>query len=355
MPAVKLSRRGVGAACAALLVAAIGADVVACHALRHRLAGQFKQWTLGMRAQGYTLSYGTLRTDGFPWGGRLVVPRLALSGGRAMLPGGVDWRAERVVLSLPLLSPKRLTVEPEGQQSIRAAGGPTMVFFAERLSAVVPLGDTLPDRVDIMASGLAGGWRGSHQPQDVRVGALAVTLQADRAGAARTTARMSLSASQVGLPDDGRWALGATISHLDMELSLASPALSGEGAAEQARAWHDWGGLLTIESLAMRWGPLKVNAVADLGLDDRLQPSGTGEARVHGAASALDALARGGILAPGVAQTAKAVLALMPREPGAPPGDGDETLVLPYTLQGSTLSVGKTPLMHVGDIVWGGS
>jgi len=290
-----------------------------------------------------------LRGDGFPWGARLIVPSLSLSGGRAVLPGGVDWHAERVVLSVALLSPTRLTVEPEGEQTLRAAGGDPIAFFAEHFNAEVPLTDERLDRIDIAAEGLAGGPRHPGHMQDVRIGALRASLQADRAGASRTTARLSLAARQIGLPDDGHWALGATISQLDTDISLASPALSGESPAEQARAWHDWGGLLTVEALSLRWGPLSVRAVAELGLDDKLQPAGTGTARVHGAEAALDALARSFVLSPGVAQTAKAVLALMP----AQADDGGQTRVLPFTLQDSTLSVGKTPLMHVGDIAWG--
>jgi hypothetical protein len=331
---------------AALALLAAGADAAACQALRHRLHAQFKLWAQGMRAQGFMVTYGTLQTDGFPWGGRLVVPTLALSGGRAMLPGGLDWHAERVVLLLPLTRPAQLTVEPEGVQEVQLAGGPAVAFFADQLSATVKLGRARPDEIDVMAEGLAGGFRHSRAPQDVRIGKLQVTLQAEREGAARTTARMSVVAQQVGLPDSGRWPLGATISRLDMDLSLASPALSGESALEQAQAWHDWGGLLTVESLAMRWGPLDVNAVAELDLDSRLQPAGSGTARLRGASAALAALSRGGALPEGVAATANAVLALMPVEAG-------ETRVLPFTLAANTLSVGKTPLMRFDDVAWG--
>jgi hypothetical protein len=337
------------AAAAAVLVLASIADVVTCTALRHTLNGRFKHWAQDVRAQGYTLTYGTLRSDSFLWGARLIVPGLSLSGGRAVLPGGVDWHAERVVLSLTLLSPTWLTVEPEGEQTLRAAGAEAIAFFAENFNAEVPLTDERLDRIDIEAQGLAGGPRHPGHMQDVRIGSLRATLQADRAGASRTTARLSLSARQIGLPDDGHWALGATISQLDADISLASPALSGESPAEQARAWHDWGGLLTVEALSLHWGPLGVRAVAELGLDDRLQPAGTGTARVLGAEAALDALARSFILSPGVAQTAKVVLALMPVQAD----DGGQTRVLPFTLRDNTLSVGKTPLVHVGDITWG--
>jgi hypothetical protein len=343
---MRLSRRSASLTVAVLALVAAGADATLCQVLRNQLHAQFKLWAQGMRAQGFLVTYGALRTDGFPWGGRVVVPNLVLSGGRAVLPGGLEWHAERLVLLLPLTQPTRLTVEPEGVQELQLAGGPAVAFFAEQLSATVKLGSLRPDQIDVTAEGLAGGFRHSPAPQDVRIGALKVTLQAEREGAARTTARMSVSARQVGLPDDGRWPLGATISRLTMDLSLASPALSGESAAEQAQAWHDWGGLLTVESLALRWGPLDVDAVAELDLDARLQPAGSGTARVRGATAALEALSRGGALPAGVAATANAVLALMPVEAG-------ETRVLPFTLAASTLSVGKTPLMRLGDVDWG--
>ena len=337
---------------AAGLVLLVGADWLACRALMSNMKGQFNQWAHNLRDQGFTVAYGPPRGSFSPWGARLIVPALSISGGKAMLPGGLIWHAERVDLSLALLQPDTLTVTPAGEQTLKAAGLPGVAFFADDLTALVPLSSGRPDEIDITAEGFSGRLANQPHAQDLRIAAVQLSLQAARGGAARTSARLSLEARGVDLPDEGHWPLGARIGRFDIDLSLASPALSGDAAVEQARAWRDWGGVLTVQSLNLHWGPLTLNGAAELGLDQQLQPEGQGEAHVGGWAEALDALARTGSVQTGVAQTAKAVLAL-----SAHPDQGDatgQTLELPFTLQNSTLSVGRIPLMRVNEIVWGG-
>jgi hypothetical protein len=191
--------------------------------------------------------------------------------------------------------------------------------------------------------------RGSPNPQDVRIDGFDLELALAGGGAARTSLRLDLQAHGVGLPDNGRWPLGATVSRLKTSFSLASPALSGRAPAEQARAWKDWGGTLDVAQLVVKWGPLDMTADGRLGLDDNLQPAGRGHARLRGWQAALDALANGGTVPLGVAQTAKAVLGLM--ETGA---DGnDPPLSLPVNLKDSTLSLGSIPLLRVRPLAWG--
>jgi hypothetical protein len=346
-----MRRRLIAAFC--ILIAAVAADWAVCAMLMSSMRTQFKHWAANLRHQGFAVSYHPLRASVAPWRVRLVVPELSVSGGKAMLPGGLKWRAERLDLSISLFDPDNIAVAPSGDQFLQAAGTPAIVFFAETLTATVPSGLARPDEIRVEAEGLVAGLAASPQRQDVRIETLQCTLQAARGGAARTSARLGIAARGIGLPDDGRWPLGATIGRLDTELSLASPALSGDAPAEQARAWRDWGGVLTVQSLSLHWGPLELQGAAELGLDAHLQPNGRGEARVAGWAATLDALARGGTIQPGVAQTAKAVLALM-----AHPAQNDaagESLELPFTLQDSTMSVGKIPLMRFGEVVWGGS
>jgi hypothetical protein len=334
------------------LLAATAVDWFACRVLMSTTRGQFKHWAQSLREQGFLVTYRPPRGSFVPWRVRLIVPALAVSGGKAMLPGGLNWHAEQVNLSLSLLAPHTLTVTPVGEQRLQAAGAPGIVFFADQLDAVVPLGTSHPDEIDIEAQDLVASLAASPHSQDLRIGTLDMSLQAARSGASRTSARLSIAARGVGLPDDGRWPLGATINRFDTDLSLASPALSGDAPAEQARAWRDWGGVLTMQSLELHWGPLTLRGTAELGLDQHLQPAGAGEAIVAGWSPTLDALARAGTIQAGVAQTAKAVLASM-AHPAQDSAD-KQTLELPFTLQDSTLSVGKIPLMRFGEVAWGG-
>ncbi len=264
----------------------------------------------------------------------------------------MDWRAERVLLGLSLAHPLLLDVTPQGQQTLRAAAGQALVLNADELTAEVPLGGGTPDHIRITSQGLAAGLRFSDHPQDVRIDGLDVQLRTSSGDSARTGLHLTLQARGIGLPDLGRWPLGATINRVALDLSLASPALSGRAAVEQARAWRDWGGALDISSMAVKWGPLDLQGSFTLGLDKQLQPAGSGHATLRGWSPALDALASGGAIPDGMAQTAKAVLSLMaPAEDSGP----DAAISVPVKLKESTLSLGPIPLMHVRKVVWGGA
>ena len=327
------------------------ADWLACMALRHRMRAEYAAWVETISAQGWTVHSQAVSEGGFPLGATLVLTDFNISGGHAMVPGGLDWHGERVVVSASLAHPTRLTVEPQGEQTIRIASAHAVAFSAERLVASVPLGRQSVDRLSLQAEGLSGGLVQSSRPADLQIEHLSLSLQANRHGAAHVSAAAAISATGIELPDNTRWPLGDRVKSFACGLDLASPALSGAAAIEQARAWRDWGGTLSVHDLHLQWGPADLRAQARLGLDRDLQPEGRGSATLSGWSQTVDALAAGGTMPEGMAQTVKMVMALM--APAASADDGD-TLTLPLTLKNSTISVGKIPLAQLRPIAWGG-
>ncbi len=339
-----MRRRLIVAMTAILLL--VGADWLACVALRARMRTEYAAWVATVTAQGWTVRSANVGEGGFPFGATLTLTGFDLSGGHAMLPGGLDWRSERVIVSAGLAHPTQLGLQPQGEQIIRLASARPVVLSAERLVAFVPLGRRSVDRLSLQADGLSAGLAQSHR-EDLQIEHLALSLQASRREAAHVSAGAILSASGIALPDNTRWPLGARVKRFACALDLTSPALSGAAAIEQARAWRDWGGALTVHDLRLEWGPADLRASARLGLDQNLQPAGTGTAALRGWAQTVDALAAGGAMPVGMAQTVKMVMGLM-----APSGDG-AALNLPLRLKDSTLSVGKIPLIQLRAIGWG--
>ena len=327
-----------------------GADWIACIILQHRMRAEYLGWATTITSQGWSVRSDTVAEGGFPFGATLLLNNFNLSGGHAMMPGGLDWHSDRIRLTLGLLNFWRLTVEPQGEQTVRAAGTKNIVFSADRLTASVPLGRGRADSLALEADGLTAGLLQSQQRQDVRIDHLALGLSAQRHDAARITAQMTIAATGIALPDNNRWPLGASVRMAQASVDIASPALSGVDAADQARAWRDWGGVLTVQSLRLGWGPLDLSAQAKLSLDDRLQPAGKGDAAVSGWAQSLDALSASGTISPGMAQTAKLVMGLMAVAPTN--GAMTDSLFIPFTLKDTTLSVGKIPLIKLHDLKW---
>ena len=345
-------------------LAAGATGALALHGLLWLAGSQVLRWqtasALANAAQhGWSVTTGDRVVGGWPSAATLTIEHPAITGGERTIPGGLAWSADRMVVRVSLLHPLTLVVAAQGQQFLRVSHAPDVGFVAARAEAQLGLWAGSQGWAAFQADGVAAGIAGSRNPQDVQIAALRLTMRQQRAsappgGQGVTSVILDARAHGLGLPDVGRWALGATIAEAGAELvlvtlppdSTAAPALAGRTrAAVQAAAWRDGGGRVRIDRARLRWGPLLVDGSAELGLDDDLQPAGGGQLQAQGTDAALDAAAGGGLIPPGVALTAKAVLGVMPH-------DGQGGVRLPFILRDRTVSVGHIPLARVGPIAW---
>jgi hypothetical protein len=323
----------------------VAADLIAWQVATMRLRTELQTQATGLRAGGWLVRWSDPERSGFPWAATLALSDVRIEGGTSALPGGVAWSADRLVLSIALMDPWHLSISPQGEETLRISHAPPVAFGAELLQARLPLGGGRPDHAEVTASAITGGLQHSRRRQDVRIGALSVRLQVQPGASGGVHAGLSFSASDIGLPDTGRWPLGGAVNSFAAAVTLASPPVSGADSHAQAQSWRAGGGQAEVEALDLHWGPLSLQGDAQLGLDANLQPSGTGHARVRGIGPALDALAAAGVIAPGIAATYKAVLGLMA-------SDASSAITLPLTLRDSTLSLGQIPLARFQDLVW---
>jgi hypothetical protein len=313
----------------------------------HALVAGLDRWETQARAQGWTISEGSRFTSGWPFVACVTLSDVATAGGQHVFPGGVAWKTDRLTLSVSLAAPFTLSVTPEGQEMVRLSHMKSIVLNADHIAAEVPLRQQGGGEGTIVAKGVTAGVAGSGHPQDVRLESLRLHLNLREGDPGGSVAELTFAAMGIGLPDIGRWPLGATVAATGGTVLFSSPELpGGRGPHGEVSAWRDGGGKVSLHGISLRWGPLGLRGEAQLSLDDRLQPAGSGTADVSGAAAALDALVDAEVIAPGIGATGKAVLSVMPSAPG---GDG---LRLPFGLRGSTLSVGPIPLVRLSDIVW---
>jgi hypothetical protein len=313
----------------------------------HALASGLDRWSSQLRAQGWVVEDGARQPGGWPFAATLAVTDARIAGGEQVVPGGMSWRAGRVVLSVSLSSPATLSIAPEAQQFLRVSHSPQVIFHADRMDALLPLLGGASQQAEVTAEGITGGILGSHHPQDVRVDRISLHVEATPRPSGGLDAIVRLRADQIGLPDIGRWPLGAVVGAAGATVRLYSPRLQDHAPAPaEAAAWQAGAGSIAVQDALLKWGPLTLTGEAQLGLDARLQPAGRGTANVTGAAAALDALVDGGVVQPGMAATAKAVLGAMAQLPGG------DAVRLPFVLRDNTLSVGPIPLARLNDIVW---
>src|ERR1700759_5702941 len=92
-----------------IIPAAIVVLLAAAHTLywfwaERQLQDGFAAWLQARRGEGWTVkTSGPPVRGGWPLAATLTAPDLALQGGDTDVPGGVQWRAERLVLLVSLL------------------------------------------------------------------------------------------------------------------------------------------------------------------------------------------------------------------------------------------------------------
>jgi hypothetical protein len=331
--------------------------LLAGHALYWRWATQrldqgFLTWAADRRAHGWVVRAGEPGRGGWPLAASLTVPGLHVEGGQSDIPDGFAWDAERVRLSVQLLQPRSLAIAAEGAQRLRLSNLPEIPYTADRLHADIPLEPGVPAHVaDIVARDLRAGMpAGKEATSGLTIGLLQVHGEVRPAAPQGEPAlAFTTSAEAIGLPPDFRWALGSRISSLSINGALNGPLPRVPGLARRATAWRDGGGSLEIQRLALGWGPLGLTGSATLALDMRLQPMGTGTARIVGYAETLDALAASGAITRQAAMAAKALAGLIAR---TPEDGGKPQIEVPLTLQDRTLSIRQIPLARIPELLW---
>lgn len=314
-----------------------------------RLAAGFEAWAAAAARSGWTVRSAGVHRAGWPLAAELVVSDLSLAGGAAYIPGGAEWRGERVVLRLSPLRPQELAVRVEGRQQARVAGSPVVPFTAARFNLSIPF-DEEPPAVGLDAAKLRFG----PPLADMTVGLLTGSFAARPDAAQGEPAfAFTLTTEAVALPPPPapQAALGGRIASATLTAALDGPLPGGEATdpAALAAAWRQGGGVLQVRHFAMGWGPLGVTGTAAMGLDAALQPDGTANLRVVGYDATLAALAAGGALTPSAAQAVRALLGLMAR---TPEGGGASEVELPLALHNRLLSVGHIPVGKIPPLVW---
>ncbi len=335
----------------ALLLALVIGDGLIWHFAEQQMRTGLANWVAARRATGWSVSTTRPQAGGWPLAATLTLRDVALQGGAPDIPGGLAWRAERVVLRLALLHPLALQIEAEGAQHLRVSDAPDIPYTAGGLRLLVPL------RADPSAQAL--DLHGETLRATVPVAGADDALTFDRldvdavlqptAPQGQAAVSMSLKANGIGLPARLHWALGQRIASVVLDAALNGPLPDAIGLTACATKWRDDGGSLEVRHVQTKWGPLGLAATATLALDPELQPMGTGTAQVTGYAETLDALARNGLMSRSAATTAKAVLSLLANTPD----DGSPSEVqVPLSLQYRTLSMRQVPLVRLPELDW---
>lgn len=332
---------------------ALGLEALIWLAAGRMVETAFADWVAARRVEGWQVAAGSERLVGWPLAAVVEVAEFSISGGRNLVPGGLEWRVDHLRLRLDLLAPHRLLLLAVGRQHFRIFDGPEFALTATRVEAQIPFFGAPQD-----AAGMVFAVTG----QDVRAGpadlypelvtARTLLIEAARSkmeGSNGSGAKLRLHASGVRLARISLPALGPRIGLLSLDAALNGPLPSGPDWAASLGAWRDHGGVLAVRDFSLLWGPLALGGTGRLNLDRELQPAGEGTARMVGYAATLDALAAAGNIGAGTATAAKAILMLLARPAMA---GGTSEVDVPVKLQDRTLSISRIPVLALPAITW---
>lgn len=321
------------------------------------LQRQVEAFLMAPAAPGWRITAGKPQRGGWPLRILVEVPNLAVSDlavsqSDSDNSGGIAWSAARLSVSVALLQPRRLVFDVTGPQALRLPDTPPIPISVARMHAEVPLDPGVPVRSLTVE---VAGWRAVLPEGSFGLEQLDVKAEMRPAAPQGETAlALTLAANGITLPPPAllagaTWPLGPAIAHLVLDAALSGPVPRGPHLVERAENWRDGGGALEVRRLELHWGELRLTGSATLALDERLQPMGAATARIAGHGATLDALAGAQLLTARSIFAAKAVLALLARP--APDG-GAPTVEVPFSLQNSTLALGRIPLVRVPAVAW---
>ncbi len=312
-------------------------------------------WAGEQRARGYEISYRGPELSGFPI--RLAV---GFSEPRVVAPQGWRWSGGAIAGQAAFWEPLTLRLELPLEQTLSAAWRGfrrEIALNAEAARGLIHLGRsgrleaaTLEmDRVVLREAG-GGSLRAEtlHYQLTRRPPALE--------GSGEETLLLAGETRGIALPEGATSPLGEEIERIAFEATVIGPIPKGVPAEALAR-WRDAGGLIEVRELALTWGPLDLDAVGTVALDQMLRPQGAFTARVRGLPEVLDALVRQGLIEPGVAFALKLTALTLASGTGGGAGggnrdgDGRATVELPITLQDGLFYLGPVALFRLAPVL----
>lgn len=322
------------------------------------------QWVERQHALGVDVTWRAVRFRGFPLRveARFDGPQLTMHRGNR----DIVWQPEQLRLSVWAMAPHSVAVVSPGTHQLRVSGDGgawSGRIDAKRLDARVtfaPGGNQRIERLTVQFASVRIASDAWSAPATVARGTLEASYRPPgRANPAAVHPQgvsldSTLSLNDIRLPEGALAAnalatLGNAITSLSAEARILGDLDPAHSDAKALAAWRDAGGTVEIPSIALLWGPARVNGDGTGALDENLQPSGAFSARVAGLDDVVTELEKAGTLSPNDAAVARITLAVLTR----PAKDGGPNRAqIPVTLQNRVLRLGPVAVVRLPHIDW---
>ena len=345
---VNIARRLTILACVVLVLVAVGLSafwLYGAERLKQTVAHIEGNW----RAQGGVLSYENFRLDGFPMWFRIRVDKPVVGLPQAHSPW--RWEGPPVRLRMSPFAPRgRILFPGTHKLEVNLFGAPVALAIDAKSAEGRYRGRASEARYNVVGGTLSVSVNGQ-PPLTVRALDFEITQFRGVTDHLKPSAEFSFEIDDVMLPAGS---LPEQFRSRPIDLALLQGQVLGPFTPDfnraAATAWRDVGGTVEIESVELRWGPLKMVAVGTMALDENLQPLAALTATITGFNETIDALTSTGAIQRNEADSAPPLLGLLAKPPrllGGPP-----EITVPVTIQNQRLSMGPVALMTLPPIQW---
>ena len=294
-------------------------------------------WVTSARAQGYAIEHGAIAVGGFPFAFRIALAAPAV----AQPAGPLPWRfrAERLHVRLPPLSPDRLQVESDATIELTvgdaADDAVTVLSRAARLETRLTPGAPVHVVFESLAAASARYRLPTAAHAEIRV-------ESNTAGTISAAAFRDAT-----MPVAADWPLGPKIERLAATVAFKGAWPDGPIAAALA-AWRDDGGIIEVTAFDLAWNGVGASATGTLALDRELRPLAAFAGSVRGLDAAIDAIVGAQRLSAAQAAAIKVGVRLLGKKNN---NAGADTVDVSATVQDGRVFVGAIPVARVGPVV----
>lgn len=305
-------------------------------------------WIDSRRNEGYAVVYDDLDVGGFPGAVRLSFeqPRMTAP------PHGepAQWTAARLDAAIDPFDWTRHTVEVVGDHMVVLGEPPkrdVLRGYAAIFKLDLDVGNAVPGGVLTVRDWTLRA-EGGEQVSIARLDATGRDVLGKEGAEAGATYTFAAAAAGIVLPERANSPLGREVQSVAFDSTVIGP-LDLRRWPEGLLRWRDDGGVLEIERLAARYGPVSFTGDGTVSLDRGGQPEGALTLHVQGLLEAVDAFQSHGLIGPQEALGVKFLWSALARPPQ---GGGPPVVSVPMTVQDRVLAVGPLRLVRLPEIEW---
>jgi len=313
-------------------------------------------WLAERAGPAISFNYKKIEISGYPFTFRIIFHEPSAGSSRlSAAPGGENWRwrARKVIAEMKPWNFNHFALNISGAHDFnfnlpnlrgRYRGSAERALIETEIHD-----DGIPRFLKLDLGGL--GLKGSRKGENIAAGDVKVSARRrfpQPVTNKTATFVLELDGNQITTPASLRWPLGQKIALLKGKVRLMGD-LRNPKSLTSIEAWRDDGGIVELESIEAKCGPLTVLTNGTLALDRNFQIQGALSARFQGFFATIDRLKKQQTIRSRDAAMAKLVLGVLSRRPS---GGGPAVLSLPVNIENGKVTAQGLTLLEIGLIQW---